>query len=243
MPVFDRSRIALALSCLLALTGAGAGQEDPNVARIRQRMAEVTLAAADSLVAEQATDADRADVALVIGALFETGAFENTDPLRAVHYYSLASDYGSAEADCALGNLYYNGAESEAGGLPRDPERARAYYGQAAAGGSVTAMLQLGAIYADGMGVEPDSKRALPYFMDAASRGDPTALERLEPVMRRAREWEEAKPGRKADFPTRREDIVKPELVREAEARNAKLDRLASKIYVALNTRIATAMR
>lgn len=238
------SRIMPAI-CVAAVLFAGkaAAGEDPNIRRIRERLEAITEAAAQSLIDEQTTDGDRADVALVIGALYETGKLEDPDPMRAVHFYSMASELGSPEADCILGNIYYNGLEGPDGGIARDPERARGYYGRAAAGGSVSAMMQLGMIYADGMGVDPDAKRALPYFMDAASRGDAEALRRLEPVMRQAREWEEARPGRKANFPTSREEIVKPELVKEAENRTAKLDRLASRMYVEVSKRVRIAMR
>lgn len=226
------------LSCAAAFDEA-----DPNIERIRRRLLAAVEMAAQSLIDEQATERDRGDVAMVIGAMHAAGMLEGADPLRALDYYSMASELGCAEADCALGNIYFSGIKGVDGEIAPDKERAISYYSKAATGGSVKAMLQLGMIYADGMGVDPDGKRALPYFMDAASRGDDEALRRLEPIMRQAKEWEEARPGKKANFPTTREEILKPELARQAQGRNAKLDRLASRVYVQLNTRIAAAMK
>lgn len=236
------SRTMFAFLLVLALFSAApsrAADPDEEARRIRNRMESVAEEQIERLIAEQYERADKADAALVFGAMFETGRVKTNNPLLPFEYYKLSAEYGCAEADVALANSYYNGLE----GLPRDVEKAIEYYEKAAAGGSGAAMLQLGVIYADGMGVEPDGKKAIPYFLDAAARGDTEALRRLEPVMRQAKEWEEAKPGRKANFPTTRDQIVKPELVKQQENRNAKLDRLASRLYVELNKRIAAAVK
>lgn len=232
-----------AFAFFFCLASLRAGDADPNIERLRRRISEVTIGAAQGLISEQESAEEKADTALVIGAMFEVGQLEESDPMLAFEFYRQASEYGCAEADCALGNFYYAGLDTPQGRVPRDQEKAREYYQKAARHGSTAAMMRMGMIFADGMGVDPDPKKALPYFQDAASRGDEEALHRLEPVMRQAKEWQDAKPGRKANFPTSREEIIKPELARQAQNRGAKLDRLASHTYVELNKRIAIELK
>lgn len=240
-----RVRCCLAAALCLVLSAPGLwasdfdGQPDVRLERLRQHMEGLVHANARALIDEQASDREKADVALVIGAFLLMGRMGEADPIGAMDFFQRASELGSAEADTALANLYNAGAESPSGSIPRDPKLSLSYYEMAAAGGSVAALLQLGDIYAEGRNVDPDSKKALGYYMEAAKRGDKEALSRLEPVMRNAREWEAAKPGRKANFPTSAEAIVDKRLAKEAEDRNAAIDRLASRIYVELNKRVA----
>lgn len=236
------TRLSLSLCLAFALCtfpSRPQAAEHPEMERIRRQMAQIFEQEAQRFIAEQPNRGDKADAALVVGALIEGGRMGAADPLSAVEYYRMATEFGSAEAECILGNIHYNGTYN----IRRDIEKAMEHYKKAAEGGSVTAMLQLGTIYADGMGMEPDSKAAMPYLRDAAMRGDAEALRRLEPVMRQAREWEEAKPGRKANFPTSREAMVNPELVNQLQKRNARLERLSSRAYVELSKRVAAAMK
>lgn len=209
--------------------------------RVRNELSAVYRRVADAYIAEQPAGDERARVTLVIGALYETGQMgADPDPVLAARYYEHASRAGLFEATAALAGIYNTGAESASGTIPRDPARARQLYETAAAAGSVPAMLALGFIYADGMNIEPDPDRALGYFVQAAERGDATALDRLAPVMERARQWEEAKPGRKgkAGFPTSREELLKPKLIQDFIDRTFDLDRFASRTFVEINKRI-----
>lgn len=236
------TRLSLSLCLVFALFAFPSrlhAAEGPDIERIRQHMARLFDQEAQRLIAEQPTRADKADAALAIGALIETGKMSAADPLSAMEYYRMATEFGSAEAECILGNIYYNGTYN----VRRDVEKAMEHYKKAAEGGSASAMLQLGVIHADGLGIEADSKAAMPYLRDAAMRGDAEALRRLEPVMRQAREWEEAKPGRKANFPTSREEMVNAELVKQQEARNIRLGRLSSRLLVEMSKRVAEAMK
>lgn len=229
---------------LLLCASAGAGEyEDPRMVQIRQRIEAATENIAQSLIAEKSSPVDRSDAALMIGAFYELGLLGDKDPVRAVKFYRQAAETGSPDALSALASLYYAGAEGPSGRVERNPGQAMAYYEQAAEAGSAKAMRELGMIYADGMGVDPDPKRALAYFMDAAKRGDEESLRRLEPVMRNAREWEEAKPGRKANFPTRREEIIDEALAKKNKDRNFWLDRTANQLLGDLNRRLSQQMK
>ncbi len=252
-----------ALALFVAAAGAGdiapgqtpgmqPGQSDPAVlererARIRAEMSALNRRVADAYIAEQTDRGLRDRVTLIVGALYETGNMGEPDPVLAAQYYAQAAltetGDGLPEATAALANMYNAGAKSASGSIPRDPARARQLYETAAAAGSVPAMLALGIMYADGMNVDPDPEKALGYFLQAAERGDATAFDRLLPVMNRAREWEEARPGRKgrAGFPTTPEELRKPELVQAFIDRTFDLDRFASHVFVELNRRIKAA--
>lgn len=211
------------------------------IAEIRARF-DAAMDACSMDMVREADPGERADVALAIGAIFELGLMSDPDPVKAASFFSIASELDSAEADCALGNLYSIGVESKSGRIGRDMPMAVEYWGRAAVDGSIKAMLELGKLYTDGSPEVPrDTKKALNHFMNAASRGNKEALDRLEPIMEQAREWERQRPGRKANFPTSREALVKADLERADRIRSNKLDKIASHVYVELNRRVAEA--
>ncbi|MCL2000947.1 MAG: sel1 repeat family protein [Planctomycetes bacterium] len=217
--------------------------EDLRIQQIRRRLDSLTEQHAKALIDEQPSPGDQADAALVIGALHELGTLGNANPVLAERYYRLAAQLGSPEAECALGNFLSVGVEGPNGRIARDFPKALEHYRRAAAGGSVKAMLRLGEIYSEGGEVAADSRQALDYFMEAARRGDEDAIQKLEPVMRQAREWEAARPGRQANFPTSREALIDSSLVREEQRRTFYLNRKASRLYVELNRRIGASTR
>lgn len=210
---------------------------------IRRRIAELTARHAKDLIAEQETRGEKADAALIMGVMYEMGMEGDADLSLAAMYYRQAAELGAPEADCALGNLYSVGAEGAAGRIEPDPDKARRHYERAAAAGSAPAMLRLGEMYSAGTGVQADAAKALAYFVDAAKRGEEGAFERLEPVMKQARDWEAARPGRKANFPTSRAALTDPALAKEAKSRTEKLNRFASRLYVELNRRIGASAK
>lgn len=256
-------RMAFFLGLFLALTGfvpvraadqnigAPETEESPGrsaeaaakIEAIRRRIAELTERHARDLIAEQRTRGEKADAALVVGVMYEMGIEGDADLTLAAGYYRQAAELGAAEAECALGNLYSTGAEGATGRIERDPVKARGHYERAAAAGSAPAMFRLGELYSAGGEGKGDSAKALAYFVDAAKRGDESALERLAPVMKQARDWEAARPGRKANFPTSNEALVDPALLKAAKARNDQLNRFASHIYVELNRRIGASAK
>lgn len=215
--------------------------------RLRREFDAAQARIVDAYIAEQPPGAARADVNLLIGTLYEMGKLGAGDPdrVRAAKYYEAAAAMGSGNALCALGSLYASGAESPDGRIAADAEKSRDYFRRAADAGSVRALVELGMIYADGKNVDPDSKRALEYFMQAAKHGDPDALDRLEPVMRKAREWEAAKPGRegKAGFPTSKEAIIDKELIDRYIDVNFNLQKQMSSIFVELGRRLMAASK
>ena len=250
--------IAALLCACLSAAPARAGETAPPVdpavdaarmekerARLLKELNATYRRVADEYIAEQPEGGIRDRVILIVGALYETGQMGDPDPVLAARYYERASAGGIYEATSALAGIYNAGAETASGKIPRDPARARQLYETAAAAGSVPAMLALGIIYADGMNVQPDPDKALGFLVQAAERGDDTAYERLEPIMDRAREWEEAKPGRKgkSGFPTSREQLRNPRLIQDFIDRTFDLDRFASHTFVELNKRIGEATK
>ena len=242
--------VVLAVMAILApAPGAAAMDEAERQAKLAQleRIQKEMMAVYDretrSYVDEHGSG--KRDVALVVGTLYEMGRIGEPDPVRAAKYYAEAAELGSSDAACALGMIYYNGAESDSGAIPRDPAAAMKHFESAAEDGSVRAMVELGLIYADGKNVDPDSKKALEYFREAAAYADATALDRLKPVMAKAKQWEEAKPGRKgkAGFPTHQDEIIDKVKVQRFIDHNFMLQQLASSTYVELSKRFAAATK
>ncbi len=223
----------------------GSALPDPEAQReiVRRRMEAVTDRVVRQYLFDLPEGMERPDVLVIIGALYEMGRLGEANPVRAEELYIEAAKLNSVEAACSLGNLYQHGADSVFGVIPRDPARSREWYRHVAERGSVKAMVELGAIYTDGQDVDPDPKLGLKYYLDAAKYANATALDRLEPVMRKAREWEEARPGRDAGFPTRKEEIIDDALVQEFIDVNFYLEQVASQVYVELSRRIAAELK
>lgn len=237
------ARVLLVFLAAVAAGGVRAGEEeDPalKIEEIRNRLAASYDRIAHEYLNEQSRE-DRPKIALVIGALFEVGKLGDPNPAKAMEYYAEAAKLGSADAECALANIYGMGAPEFK--IPRDPARARSMYERAAAGGSTRAMLELGRIYTDGKDVTPDSKKGLEYYLEAARRGEPAALDKLEPVMRKAREWEESHPGKSAGFPTGTDDVVDKGLTQQNIDVQFALGQLASHTFVEISRRIAATMK
>ena len=237
--------VLLSFLAAAALTAGEKPAAPPDYKRVQARLNATYRRIVDEYIAEQMTARDQLLANLMVGSLYESGMVGDAagDAVVAAEFYERAAAAGSPEANCALGVLYLNGATGPSGSIKRDPARAREYLEKAAEGGSTKAMVELGRIYRDGKDIDPDSSRAMEYFVRAAERGDADALDILEPVMIRAREWEAAKPGRKANFPTRRDDLLKKEYVEANLDRTFNLERDASRIYVEVSRRISAAVK
>lgn len=242
-PHQSRFCLLLAALLLLAVSAFAAEARPPDIDRIRRELDNINRRVVQEYINEQATDAERSLVALVVGGMYESGKMGDSDPVRAADFYRQAAALGSPEAQFALGMIYNHGIKTVSGEIKRDPVKARGYFETAAAGGVPMAMLELGKIYEDGMNVDPDPKKALSYFMDAAARGEHEAVKRLEPIMLRAKEWEAEKPGRKANFPTTQDDLISRKLVEERIDIEFNMEKQASRIFVEVSKRIAAAAK
>lgn len=220
--------------------GEEAADSGPSLEAIRRELAEISHRVAARYLDERPDGRGKADVLLVIGTLYETGAIGGSqgDVMLAFDYYRRAAEMGSPQAHCSVGVMYAKGVEGERGSVPRNPEKAREHLEAAAAEGVTRAMLELGDIYLEGRDVDVDRDKALAFFIDAAKRGEPDALDRLKPVMLAAKEWEAAKPGRKADFPTGVDEIVDKNLTQLNIDINFELQQLYSRVLVELSKRI-----
>ncbi len=85
----------------------------------------------------------------------------------AFHSYFLAAQRGSAAAQFALGDIYFEGR-----GVPKNPSEAGKWYLRAAEQGHAGAQTRLGFLYLHGMGVKKDDAEAVKWFRQAAARGD-----------------------------------------------------------------------
>ena len=91
---------------------------------------------------------------------------------RAVELYALAAEQEDAQAQCALGNLYFTG-----NGVEQDRAHAAELYTRAAEQGDVQALSCLAECYEAGCGVPCDLDRAIALYDQAAALGDGYAHE------------------------------------------------------------------
>ena len=92
---------------------------------------------------------------------YDAGKFE-----KAVEYWQLAADQGSAKAQFNMGVLYEFGE-----GVEQSFEKALEYYRLAADQGFALAQYNLGLMYAGGKGVEQSDEKTAEYFLLAADQG------------------------------------------------------------------------
>ena len=108
---------------------------------------------------------------------------------RAVELYALAAEQEDAQAQCALGNLYFTG-----NGVEQDRARAAELYTRAAEQGDVQALSCLAECYEAGCGVPCDLDRAIALYDQAAALGDGYAHEEASRLRllrnNRRRKWD-----------------------------------------------------
>ena len=93
---------------------------------------------------------------------------------EAAKWYMKAAKQNHADAQCILGNYYYNGwAEPD---VPQDYAEAFKWYTKAAENGSTDAMMNIGDMYRDSIYVERDYKKAESYYMKAVNKGSSDAM-------------------------------------------------------------------
>jgi len=92
--------------------------------------------------------------------------YANSEPIQAEYWLKRASEQGCAEAQDALGIMYYNGKVQ-----PKDLGLAFFWFEQAAKQGYVDAEFHLGCLYSKGEGVEQSDETALYWYKRAAEQG------------------------------------------------------------------------
>lgn len=91
---------------------------------------------------------------------------------EAIKFYRMAAQNGSAEAQLALGNIYFQGA-----GVPQNPTEAAKWYRMAAQNGHPDAPEQLGSLYKYGdLSLEKNYAEAAKWYLKAADNGDTISL-------------------------------------------------------------------
>jgi TPR repeat protein len=95
-----------------------------------------------------------------LAKLYARGEHRSADPTKALHYYTLASNAGDADA------MYALGAALELGrfGITQDYVTARRLFMKAAKAGNGAAAYRLGVFYINGYGVRPSLSNAALWF-------------------------------------------------------------------------------
>ena len=86
---------------------------------------------------------------------------------KALEYYKKSADYGSTDAQSAVGNHYYKG-----NGVPKNYDLAVKWYKKAASKGHQWAQFNLGACYYYGHGVSKNQGEAIKLFTKSAKQGN-----------------------------------------------------------------------
>jgi len=104
-------------------------------------------------------------------------AYDRGDYATAVRLLRPLAEQGNAQAQNALGAMYYNGK-----GVVQDFKDAVKWYRLAAAQGYASAQLNLGAMYYEGKGVAEDFIRAYMWLSIAAAKGNADAVQLRDSV-------------------------------------------------------------
>ena len=99
-----------------------------------------------------------------------TGEGVAVDREKAVYWYTVCAEQGTADAQTRLGNRYYYGD-----GVEQDYQKAVEWYTRAAEQGNTEAQTWLGNRYYYGDGVEQDYQKAAEWFTRAAVQGNAEA--------------------------------------------------------------------
>jgi uncharacterized protein len=97
-------------------------------------------------------------------------AYDRGDYASAVRLFRLLAEQGNAQAQNALGAMYYNGK-----GVAKDFKEAVNWYRLAAAQGNISAQVNLGSMYYEGEGVAENFIRAHMWLSIAAAKGNADA--------------------------------------------------------------------
>ena len=105
------------------------------------------------------------DAQLRLGHMYRVGAGVERSETGARAWYRKAAEQGSADAQHAMGALYYNGNTIARFAV------AAGWYGRAAEQGHAEAQYDLGCMHRDGVGVARDAAAAARWFRRAAEQG------------------------------------------------------------------------
>jgi TPR repeat protein len=111
---------------------------------------------------------------VVFAGAFEDGlaAAQRGNYAIALQLWRPLAEQGNAQAQNALGAMYYNGK-----GVSQDFKEAVKWYRLAAVQGYASAQLNLGAMYYEGQGVAEDFIRAYMWLSIAAAKGNANAVQ------------------------------------------------------------------
>merc|ERR1712139_115880 len=98
-------------------------------------------------------------------------------------WYRMAADQGNADAQCNIGNMYYDGQ-----GVAQDYSAAMKWYRMAAGQGYAQAVRNVGGMYYEGKGVPQNTLEALRWLHKAQVQGDERAKQLIELIMQAMRE-------------------------------------------------------
>ncbi len=98
-------------------------------------------------------------------------AYDRGDYPTAIRLLRPLAEQGNAQAQNALGAMYYNGT-----GVAQDFKEALKWYRAAAQQGYGSAQVNLGAMYYEGKGVAEDFIRAYMWLSIPAAKGNPDAV-------------------------------------------------------------------
>ena len=139
--------------------------DDPMDIAIRLHDADSSLPFPDYVleflmeVYEEELSQNNPDAALNLGSLYYTGRAGQQNFIKALEYYTLASDWGSRQAQENLGYCYYYGR-----GTDVDYKKAFHYFALGAFDGHITSLFKIGDMYRNGYYVERNEDEAFRIY-------------------------------------------------------------------------------
>ena len=110
-------------------------------------------------VYEEELELKNPDAALNLGSLYYTGRAGQQDFSKALEYYTIASDWGSRQAQENLGYCYYYGRSTNI-----DYKKAFHYFALGAFDGHITSLFKIGDMYRNGYYVDKNEDAAFRIY-------------------------------------------------------------------------------
>ncbi|WP_041718347.1 tetratricopeptide repeat protein [Alkalilimnicola ehrlichii MLHE-1] len=167
----DQEDYAEALAWLESAASAGSARAKVHLGYFHQEGLGVEADGQQALHwYQRAVEAGRTEHATRVAWAYLEGAWVTPDREAAEHWFQVAIDAGHHEAHLGIGSVLLS--DVVGGGSAELAERAQGHFKAALEEGLDMGSYYLARMYREGLGIEPDPERALPYLYEGARSPD-----------------------------------------------------------------------